>query len=60
MENDAIGLREKLSEAGVAVEDEVLNQGHSPPTLSLYIRDPSGNLVELRAPLPHVEGTGHR
>lgn len=60
MENDAIELREKLSEAGVSVEDEVLNQGDPAPTLSLYIRDPSGNSVELRARLRHFDDMSHR
>jgi glyoxylase I family protein len=54
--NNATDLRYELSAAGVAVEDEVLNQKDSPPTLSLYVRDPSGNLVELRAPLRHDDG----
>jgi glyoxylase I family protein len=57
MVNDALGLRANLSKAGVFVEDEVLNQGDVPPTLSLYIRDPSGNLVELRARCG-LDGTG--
>jgi catechol 2,3-dioxygenase-like lactoylglutathione lyase family enzyme len=51
LEDDAIELRKGLAEGGVAVEDEVFNQGDSPPTLSLYVRDPSGNLVEMRARL---------
>jgi catechol 2,3-dioxygenase-like lactoylglutathione lyase family enzyme len=50
MVNNATDLRARLSKVGVAVEDEVLNQADVPPTLSLYIRDPSKNLVELRAP----------
>jgi catechol 2,3-dioxygenase-like lactoylglutathione lyase family enzyme len=58
LEDDAADLRKSLSEAGVAVEDEVLNQEEAAPTLSLYVRDPSGNLVELRAPLRHDSGAG--
>jgi catechol 2,3-dioxygenase-like lactoylglutathione lyase family enzyme len=51
LEDDATELRKGLSEGGVAVEDEVSNHGDNPPTLSLYVRDPSGNMVELRARL---------
>jgi catechol 2,3-dioxygenase-like lactoylglutathione lyase family enzyme len=60
MENDSSDLREGLSKADVAVVDEVVNRGDAPPTLSLYIRDPSGNLVELRARLCPDDDTGDR
>jgi catechol 2,3-dioxygenase-like lactoylglutathione lyase family enzyme len=58
LDNDATDLRGRLFEAGVAVEDEVFNQKDSPPTVSLYVRDPSGHLVELRAPLRPDDGAG--
>ena len=59
LEDDETELRSKLRAAGIAVEDEVMNHGDNPPTLSLYVRDPSSNLVELRARLRPHERTAH-
>jgi glyoxylase I family protein len=53
LEGDQTALRRHLADCGVEVIEERIN-GESPVTsLSLYVRDPSGNVVELMiAPVP--------
>ena len=44
---DEQAVRGHLSEHGVAIEEEGENIGSRGRSLSLYVRDPSGNVVEL-------------
>jgi catechol 2,3-dioxygenase-like lactoylglutathione lyase family enzyme len=44
---DEQAVRDHLARHGVAIEEEGDNIGSRGRSLSLYVRDPSGNLVEL-------------
>ena len=45
------GIADGLAEAGIAVEQgPVERSGATGPIVSLYVRDPDGNLVELSVP----------
>lgn len=44
-------LRGYLSARGMAIVEERANDGAGGASLSLYVRDPSGNVIELMGPL---------
>jgi len=44
---EAAAVRRHLAGHGVEVVEERLNEGASGAELSLYVRDPSGNTIEL-------------
>jgi glyoxylase I family protein len=44
---DEVALRQHLAAQGVAIVEERVNEEPAGKSLSLYVRDPSGNVVEL-------------
>ena len=48
--HDEAALRRHLKEHGVEIVEEEVHDGPGGPSLSLYVRDPSGNVIELKAP----------
>lgn len=48
--NDEVALRRHLKDHKVEIVEEGVHGGAGGESLSLYVRDPSGNVVELKAP----------
>jgi glyoxylase I family protein len=50
--HDEVMLRRHLAQHGVEIIEEGLHAGSRGESLSLYVRDPSGNVIELKGPPP--------
>jgi catechol 2,3-dioxygenase-like lactoylglutathione lyase family enzyme len=48
--HDEAALRAHLQRHGIAIIEEGMHSGARGASLSLYVRDPSGNTVELKGP----------
>lgn len=49
---DEAAMRAHLAQRGVAIVEEGIRYGANGDGMSFYIRDPSGNQIELKGPLP--------
>ena len=47
---DEQAMREHLASHGVEIEEEDVHGGARGESLSFYVRDPAGNLIELKGP----------
>jgi catechol 2,3-dioxygenase-like lactoylglutathione lyase family enzyme len=47
---DEAAMRAHLAASGVAIEEEGIRYGAGGDSLSFYVRDPDGNLIELTRP----------
>ena len=50
--HDEAELRRHLAHHHVAIIEEGIHGGSRGESLSLYVRDPSGNVIELKGPPP--------
>jgi glyoxylase I family protein len=48
--HDEAKLRRHLARHGIEIIEEGVHHGSGGESLSLYVRDPSGNVIELKAP----------
>jgi extradiol dioxygenase family protein len=48
--HDEQALREHLARHGVEIVEESVHAGAHGESLSIYVRDPSGNMMELKGP----------
>ena len=48
--HDEAALRSHLAAHGVEIIEESFHAGARGDSLSLYVRDPSGNVIELKGP----------
>ena len=48
--HDEAALRQHLALHGVEIVEEGMHGGAAGESLSIYVRDPSGNVIELKAP----------
>ena len=48
--HDETALRRHLADHGVEIIEESFHSGSRGESLSLYVRDPSGNVIELKGP----------
>ena len=47
---DEKALRQHLAHHGIEIIEELIHAGARGESLSLYVRDPSGNVIELKGP----------
>lgn len=55
---DPAAMRAHLAHHGVAIEREATHGGARGVGLSFYIRDPFGNLLEIKGPAEYPDGRG--
>jgi catechol 2,3-dioxygenase-like lactoylglutathione lyase family enzyme len=51
-------MRAHLARHGIAIEREARHGGARGVGLSFYVRDPFGNLLELKGPAEYPDGRG--